>query len=90
MKFSEGRLSYLAHRIVAALKNEGLARIDNERLVLTRIKEALAADHDRDARLDAIVRRKIDSLSRHVPAGSREWDILYKKYYAEETRKQKT
>jgi uncharacterized protein len=90
MKFSEGRLSYLAHRIVAVLKNEGLGRIDNERLALTRIKEALAADHDRDARIDAIVRRKIESLSRHVPPGSREWDILYQKYHAEETRKQKT
>jgi uncharacterized protein len=90
MKFSEGRLSYLAHRIVAVLKNEGLARIDNERLVLARIKEALDADRDRDTRIDAIVRRKIESLSRNVPPGSREWDILYQKYHAEETRKQKT
>jgi uncharacterized protein len=90
MKFSEGRLSYLAHRIVAVFKNEGLARIDNERLVLARIKEALDADHDRDTRIDAIVRRKIESLSRNVPPGSREWDILYQKYHAEETRKQKT
>ena len=43
-----------------------------------------------DARIDAIVRRKITSLSRQVPPGSREWDVLYQKYYAEESRKQKS
>jgi hypothetical protein len=35
------------------------------------------------------VRRKIQSLSRQVPVGSREWDILYRKYHEEEMRKQK-
>jgi hypothetical protein len=35
------------------------------------------------------VRRKIQSLSRNVPVGSREWDILYRKYFEEESRKQR-
>jgi hypothetical protein len=39
--------------------------------------------------VDDVVRRKIQSLSRHVPAGSREWDILYRKYFEEESRKQR-
>jgi uncharacterized protein len=90
MRFSEARLSYLAHQIVTTLKGEGLVRIENERLVLARIKQALAEDYERDARIDAIVRRKIDSLSRNVPPGSREWDILYQKYHDEESRKQKS
>ncbi len=34
--------------------------------------------------------RKSHSLSRHVPPGSREWDILYRKYFEEEARKQRT
>lgn len=42
-----------------------------------------------DDPIDEIVRRKIASLSRHVPPGSREWDILYRKYFEEETRKQR-
>jgi hypothetical protein len=29
------------------------------------------------------------SLSRQVPAGSREWDVLYRKYFEEEMRKQR-
>ena len=39
--------------------------------------------------IDAAVRRKIASLSRQVPPGSREWDVLYRQYYAEEARKVK-
>ncbi len=87
MRFSEGRKSHLAHLIVNTLRQEGLADIDNERLVLAEIKRILDQDHAIDARIDALVRRKIASLSRHVPPGSAEWDVLYRQYYAEESRK---
>lgn len=90
IRFSEGRLSYLAHQIVAALRSEGLAEIENERQVLLAIKQALEGQRDRDAQLDELVRRKIASLSRKVPPGSREWDILYQRYLEEEHRKQKS
>ena len=89
MKFSEGRVSYLAHQIVAVLRQEGLAQIENERHVLKDIKRVFSEHDEHEARLDAVVRRKIASLSRQVPVGSREWDILYQKYLAEEQRKQK-
>ncbi len=89
MRFSEARKSYLAHLIVRTLREEGLAEIDNERLALAEIKRVLEQDHAVDARIDALVRRKIASLSRGVPSGSREWDILYRQYYEEELRKQR-
>ena len=87
MRFSEARTSYLAHRIVSVLRQENLAEIEQERHVLAEIKRVLAQDHEVDARLDVLVRRKIASLSRNVPPGSREWDVLYRQYYAEEARK---
>jgi hypothetical protein len=90
MRFSEGRLSYLAHQIVATLRSEGLAEIENERHVLAAIKQALDAQRDQESQLDELVRRKIASLSRQVPPGSREWDILYQRYLEEEHRKQKS
>ncbi len=90
MRFSEGRTSYLAHLIVKTLREEGFAEIEQERHVLAEIKRVLTQEHSADARLDAIVRRKIASLSRKVPPGSREWDILYRQYYAEEARKQRS
>ncbi len=90
IRFSEGRLSYLAHRILAVLRAEGLADVANERLALQEIKRALEGQREAEARLDEIVRRKIASLSRKVPPGSREWDILYQRYMDEEHRKQKS
>jgi len=89
MRFSEARISYLAHRIVEVLRKEGLAEVEQERHVLMELKRILTGDLTVDTRLDAIVRRKIASLSRNVPPGSREWDILYRQYYAEESRKHK-
>ena len=89
MKFTEGRQSYLAHLIVKTLRDDGLATIENERLVLMEIKRVLAQDHVVDERIDAVVRRKIASLSRRVPPGSREWDVLYRQYYEEEARRVK-
>lgn len=90
MKFSEGRLSYLAHEIVRILKAEGLAEVDNERHVLAEIKRVLNRDNEQAIKIDAVVRRKIASLSRQVPQGGREWDILYQRYFEEEQRKQKS
>jgi hypothetical protein len=90
MKFSEARLSYLAHQIVTALRKEGLADVENERLALHDIKQALEGQHERAGRLDEIVRNKIASLSRKVPPGSPEWDVLYRRYMEEEQRKQKS
>lgn len=89
MQFSEGRTSYLAHLILKTLREEGLAEIENDRLVLMEIKRVLGQEHEVDTRIDTFVRRKIASLSRHVPPGSPEWEVLYRQYFAEETRKHK-
>ena len=87
IRFSEGGLSHLSHQVLAIFRAEGLADIDNERLALQAIKRALEGQHDQNARLDEIVRRKIASLSRKVPPGSHEYEILYRRYMEEEQRK---
>ena len=49
----------------------------------------LAEHFQRDDKIDALVRRKIASLSRRVVPGSTEWDVLYRRYFEEEARKHK-
>jgi hypothetical protein len=39
--------------------------------------------------IDDFAREKVASLKRGVQEGSREWDILYKKYYEEEASKRR-
>jgi hypothetical protein len=61
----------------------------SERAALVEAKRILAEHFQRDDRIDEIVRRKIASLSRQVPQGSAEWEILYRRYFEEESRRQK-
>jgi hypothetical protein len=37
--------------------------------------------------VDAEVRKKISSQKKEILEGSEEWDLLYRKYYAEELRR---
>ena len=84
---SEGRISALAHLVLAELKAGDVADLRTDRLVLHEIKAVLGDFLQIDEALDAKVRRKIQSLSRRVPEGSSEWDVLYRQYFEEEKRK---
>ena len=86
-RVSEGRISALAHLILTELKLTAGATLRNDRLILQDVKGVLEAHLQVDEALDARVRRKIASLSRRVPEGSGEWDVLYRQYFEEEKRK---
>jgi len=89
IRLSENRISHLAHLILDGLRKENLAGFPNEGRALTETKQVLHDFFQGEDHIDDLVRQKIISLSRHVPPGSREWDILYRKYFEEETRKQR-
>jgi uncharacterized protein len=88
-RLSESRTSHLAHLVVDGLRRAGLGAFPNERRALTVTKQVLHDFFHGEEHIDEIVRQKILSLARHVPPGSREWDILYRKYHEEESRKQR-
>ena len=88
-RLSENRISHLAHLIIDGLRRDKLADFPNEGRTLAETKQVLNEFFQREDRLEDIVRQKIQSLSRHVPPGSREWDILFRKYYEEAMRKQR-
>jgi hypothetical protein len=88
-RLSESRISHLAHLIVDGIRKGSLADFSDERRALTESKRVLHEFFQREDQLDEWVREKIQSLSRHIPPGSREWDVLYRKYLEQELRKQK-
>jgi uncharacterized protein len=88
-RLSENRISHLAHLIVGGLGKENLANFSHEGRALAETKRVIHDFFKREDDIDELVRRKIMSLSRQVPAGSREWDVLYRKYFEEEMRKQR-
>jgi hypothetical protein len=81
---SEGRLSFLSHALLRAVREEKLGRIRSERLFLAEAKRLLAEGFSLDARVDRLARAR---MPRRVVPGSREWDVLYRRYYEEERRK---
>jgi hypothetical protein len=88
-RLSESRISHLAHLILDGLRKDNLADFSNQGRALAETKQVLTDFFQGEDPIDERVRRKIVSLSRHVPPGSREWDVLYRKYYEEEMRKQR-
>jgi uncharacterized protein len=85
MNISEDRISHLAHKIVERLWRDDLADLTDERRALDRIKQSLTAYFHVAEEIEEAVRAK---LKTKVP-GSRDWDILYHKYYQEELARRK-
>jgi hypothetical protein len=83
---SDARIEHLAIGIVRALgARAGLDVVDQGRAVQVAAAKLRVVFRANDG-LDTAVRARIASLSRKVPEGSREWDVLYKQYSEELAR----
>ncbi len=89
MKFTEDRISHIAHLVADGIWKDDLVDFSDDQKALHEIKLALNGYLKIEDFADDAARAKIRSLSRDVPEGSREWDILYKKYFEEELSKKK-
>ncbi|HBO69704.1 MAG TPA: DUF507 domain-containing protein [Deltaproteobacteria bacterium] len=89
MRLTEDRISHLARRVIDRLYKDDLADFPDEGMALREAKGAFADYVRAEDEIDTFVRRKIAGLSRRVPEGGREWDILYRKYFEEEMAKKK-
>ncbi len=87
MRLGEERISHLSHLIVDALWKDDLIDFDREDVVLQEVKRTIRDYLKVEEEVDGLVRRKIRSMSRVIPEGGREWDILYRKFFTEEMRK---
>ena len=85
MKLSEQRISHLSHLITDGLWRADLVDYRDEGDALRTVKETLARILSVDDEVDTLVREKLGKQKK-VP-GSREWQILYDKYFREEMNK---
>jgi hypothetical protein len=88
MKLSRDKINDISHKIVAALRknrNIRMRRPDNEvRLaIVSAITEILSIED----KVDKAARTKIRSQKKDIPEGTEEWDILHRRYYADELKK---
>jgi len=87
VKLSEQRISHLAHLIVDGLWRDDLLDYRDETEALRTAKESLARLLSVDDEVDSKVREQLRRQQKVV--GSREWQILYDKYFREEMERRK-
>ena len=88
MKISRDRINEISHKLVADMRKSRDFRVRKDpnelRLALVReITELLQVED----RVDRAARQKVRTQKRDIPEGGEEFDILHKRYYAEELKK---
>jgi hypothetical protein len=88
MKLSRDKINDLSHKIVAALRKSREFRIKKDpndvRLAVVKYVTEILGTEDK---VDRAARTKIRSQKREIAEGSEEWDLLLRRYYAEELKK---
>jgi hypothetical protein len=86
VKLSREKVLHISHLILAHLdKDDGVEYFDEPQEIRQTIVKIIMDEMKNDEAIDALVRRKLESQKRGIVEGSDEWDVLYRKYYEEET-----
>ena len=88
MKLSRDKVNDISHKMVAAFRKSREFRLKKEpndvRLVVVQgMTELLGVEE----KVDRAARTKIKSQKKDIPEGTEEWDLLHRRYYAEELKK---
>ena len=87
MKLSRERVLNISHLILGYLdRDDGVEYFDEPQEIRQTIVKIIMDEMRNDEVIDAVVRKKLETQKRIVE-GSDEWDVLYRKYYEEETAK---
>src|SRR6476660_60873 len=88
MKLSRDKINDISHKIVAAVRKSRDFRLKRDpndvRLELVKgMTEILQTEE----KVDKAARTKIRTQKKEIAEGTEEWDLLHKRYYAEELKK---
>ncbi|MGH9723030.1 MAG: DUF507 family protein [Bryobacteraceae bacterium] len=88
MKLSRDKITDISHKLVAGLRKLRTARLKKDpNEVRLEIVRSITTLLQMEEKVDRTARDKVRSQKRVIPEGSEEWDILHKRYYAEELKK---
>jgi hypothetical protein len=88
MKLSRDKVNDISHKLVVAIRKSRDFRLKKDanevRLEIVRAMSDLLQIEDK---VDRAARKKIKTQKREIVEGTEEWDLLHKRYYAEELKK---
>ena len=88
MSLSREKINHLSHIIVQGLGElSGITLEEPPNTVRLEIVRSFQEALQLEEAIEATVRRTLNSYSRKIPEGSREWDVMYQKLYDEELDK---
>jgi hypothetical protein len=88
MKLSRDKINDISHKLVASFRKAREFRLKKDpndvRLEIVKSMTELLAMEEK---VDRAARTKIRSQKKDIPEGTEEWDLLLRRYYAEELKK---
>ena len=88
MKLSRDKITDISHKLITAMRKSRDLRMKKDpndaRLEIVKVFTDILQLEDKS---DRASKDKVRSMKRDIPEGSEEWDILQKRYYAEELKK---
>jgi hypothetical protein len=76
----------MSHLILGHLdRDDGVEYFDDPQEIRQTIVKIIMDEMKNDEAIDALVRKKLESQKRVIVEGSDEWDVLYRRYFEEET-----
>lgn len=88
MKLSRDKVNDISHKVVAAIRKSRDFRLKKDpnevRLEIVRNMTDLLTIEEK---VDRAARQKIRTQKREITEGTEEWDVLHRRYYAEEMKK---
>jgi uncharacterized protein len=88
MKLSRDKVNDLSHKLVAMMRSKRDFRVKGDpNSARLEIVKALSEILLVEEKADKAARTKIRTIKRDIPEGAEEWDLLHRRYYAEELKK---
>jgi hypothetical protein len=88
MKLSRDKVTDISHKLIAAMRKGRQFRLKKDSNdVRLEIVSALTEILQVEDKVDRAARAKVRTQKREIPEGSEEFDLLHKRYYAEELKK---
>ena len=85
MRLSISKINHIAHLITNELVSDKAVRcLRDKNDIRLRVKIIITDELKLENEIDRAVRQTLSSLSKSPPEGSKEWEVLYEKYYEDQ------
>ena len=88
MRLSDDKVSHLTHVVLKGLiEKEALAPRVDEGQIRREMRRVVVNELKLADSIDEAVKRKLQSYSKKIYEGTSEWEVMYNKFFEEETSK---